>query len=346
MTTVQSLLGIELPIIQAPMAGVQGSALALAVSNAGGLGSLPCAMLSLEAMREELVRLRTGTTRPFNVNFFCHKSPASNAEREATWRAALAPYYAEYGIDPSKIPPGPGRAPFSDEAADVLEPFKPAVVSFHFGLPAPALLERVRRWGAKVLASATTVDEARWLEARGVDAIIAQGVEAGGHRGIFLTEDLTTQVGTFALLPQVVSAVKLPVIAAGGIADATGVGAALALGAAGVQVGTAYLLCPEATTSAIHRAALKSEAARHTALTNVFTGRPARGIVNRVIAEVGPISAQAPAFPLASAALAPLRAKAEAAGSGDFSPLWSGQNASGCREIPAAELTRALAAER
>jgi len=346
MTTVQSLLGIELPIIQAPMAGVQGSALALAVSNAGGLGSLPCAMLSLEAMREELVRLRTGTTRPFNVNFFCHKPPVSNAEREATWRAALAPYYAEYGIDPSKIPPGPGRAPFSDEAADALEPFKPAVVSFHFGLPAPALLARVRRWGAKVLASATTVDEARWLEARGVDAIIAQGVEAGGHRGIFLTEDLTTQVGTFALLPQVVSAVKLPVIAAGGIADARGVGAALALGAAGVQVGTAYLLCPEATTSAIHRAALKSEAARHTALTNVFTGRPARGIVNRVIAEVGPISAQAPVFPLASAALAPLRAKAEAAGSGDFSPLWSGQNASGCREIPAAELTRALAAER
>jgi len=346
MTSVQSLLGIELPIIQAPMAGVQGSALALAVSNAGGLGSLPCAMLSLEAMRGELVRLTTGTTRPFNVNFFCHKPPASNAEREATWRAALAPYYAEYGIDPSKIPPGPGRAPFSDEAADALEPFKPAVVSFHFGLPAPALLARVRRWGAKVLASATTVDEARWLEARGVDAIIAQGVEAGGHRGIFLTEDLTTQVGTFALLPQVVRAVKLPVIAAGGIADARGVGAALALGAAGVQVGTAYLLCPEATTSAIHRAALKSEAARHTALTNVFTGRPARGIVNRVIAEVGPISAQAPAFPLASAALAPLRAKAEAAGSGDFSPLWSGQNASGCREIPAAELTRALAAER
>jgi nitronate monooxygenase len=346
MTTLQSLLGIELPIIQAPMAGVQGSALALAVSNAGGLGSLPCAMLSLEALREELLRLRTGTTRPFNVNFFCHKPPASNVEREATWRAALAPYYAEYGIDPSKIPPGPGRAPFSDEAADVLEPFNPAVVSFHFGLPAPALLERVRRWGAKVLASATTVDEARWLEARGVDAIIAQGVEAGGHRGIFLTEDLTTQVGTFALLPQVVSAVKLPVIAAGGIADARGVGAALALGAAGVQVGTAYLLCPEATTSAIHRAALKSEAARHTALTNVFTGRPARGIVNRVIAEVGPISAQAPAFPLATAALAPLRAKAEAAGSGDFSPLWSGQNASGCREIPAAELTRALAAER
>jgi nitronate monooxygenase len=343
-TTLQALLGIDLPIIQAPMAGVQGSALALAVSNAGGLGSLPCAMLSLEAMREELSALQAGTSRPFNVNFFCHAPPAPSAEREAAWRVALAPYYAQYGIDASKIPPGPGRAPFSAEAADVLEPFKPAVVSFHFGLPSPALVERVRGWGAKILASATTVDEARWLESRGVDAVIAQGVEAGGHRGIFLSEDLTTQVGTFALLPQVVRAVNLPVIAAGGIADAKGVAAALALGAAGVQVGTAYLLCPEATTSAVHRAALKSEAARHTALTNVFTGRPARGIVNRIIAELGPISAAAPAFPLATAALAPLRARAEAAGSGDFSSLWSGQNASGCREIPAAELTRQLAA--
>jgi len=345
MTTVQSLLGIQLPIIQAPMAGVQGSALALAVSNAGGLGSLPCAMLSLDKLREELSVLRAGTARPFNVNFFCHTPPTPSAEREAAWRAALAPYFREYGVDASAIPTGPARAPFSADAADVLEPYKPAVVSFHFGLPAPDLLARVRGWGSKILCSATTVDEARWLEARGVDAIIAQGVEAGGHRGIFLSEDLTTQVGTFALLPQVIDAVRVPVIAAGGIANSKGVAAALALGAAGVQIGTAYLLCPEATTSALHRAALKSENARHTALTNVFTGRPARGIVNRIIAEVGPVSAAAPAFPLAAAALAPLRAKAEAAGSGDFSPLWSGQNASGCREIPAAELTRALAAD-
>lgn len=342
--SLRHLLGVERPVIQAPMAGVQGSALAIAVSNAGGLGSLPCAMLSLDALREELSLLKAGTAQPFNVNFFCHAAAASSAAREAAWRAALAPYYAEYGIDPSKIPAGPSRAPFSAEAADVLEPFRPAVVSFHFGLPAPVLLERVRGWGAKILCSATTVEEARWLEARGVDAIIAQGIEAGGHRGIFLSEDLTTQVGTLALLPQVAKAVKVPVIAAGGIADAAGVAAAMALGAAGVQVGTAYLLCPEATTSAIHRAALKSDAARHTALTNVFTGRPARGIVNRIVAELGPLSAQAPAFPLASAALAPLRAKAEAAGSGDFSPLWSGQNASGCREMPAAELTRVLAA--
>ncbi|HEX5513600.1 MAG TPA: nitronate monooxygenase, partial [Gammaproteobacteria bacterium] len=278
------------------------------------------------------------------VNFFCHTPPAPDAQREAAWRAALAPHYAEFGIDADSIPAGPGRAPFSAEAAEVLAEFRPAVVSFHFGLPSAELLARVKAWGAKVLSTATTVAEARWLEAHGADAIIAQGLEAGGHRGLFLTDDLTTQLGTFALLPQVVQAVKVPVIAAGGIADARGVVAAMVLGAAGVQVGTAYLLCPEATTTAIHRAALKSEAARHTAITNVFTGRPARGIVNRIIRELGPISPAAPAFPLATSAVAPLRAKAEAQGSGEFSPLWSGQNASGCKEIPAAELTRELAA--
>ena len=339
----QELLGIELPIIQAPMAGVQGSALAVAVSNAGGLGSLPCAMFGRDALREELAAIDRQTAQPFNVNFFCHEPPAPSPEREARWRAALAPYYEELGIDANAIPAGPGRAPFSSEAADVLDDFKPAVVSFHFGLPSPELLARVRALGAKIFSSATTVDEARWLEAHGVDAIIAQGLEAGGHRGIFLSDDLTTQIGTFALLPQIVQSVKLPVIAAGGIADAKGVAAAMALGAAGVQLGTAYLLCPEATTSAVHRAALKSEAARHTALTNLFTGRPARGIVNRLMKELGSISSAPPAFPLATAAIAPLRAKAEAQGSGDFSPLWSGQNA-GCKELPAGELTRALAA--
>ncbi len=344
MMTLQKLLGIELPIIQAPMAGVQGSALAVAVSNAGGLGSLPCAMLSLDALRNELVAIRTQTTKPFNVNFFCHAAPTPSAEREAVWRAALSPYYKEYGIDVDTIPAGPGRAPFSSKAADVLSEFKPAVVSFHFGLPSADLLARVRTWGSKIVSSATTVEEARWLEAQGVDAIIAQGLEAGGHRGIFLSDDLNTQVGTFALLPQVVQAVKVPVIAAGGIADSRGVAAAMTLGAAGVQIGTAYMLCPESTTSAVHRAALKSEAARHTALTNIFTGRPARGIVNRIMNELGPMCTATPAFPLATSAIAPLRAKAESRGSGDFSPLWSGQNASGCKEVPAADLTRELAA--
>lgn len=342
--TLREILGIEIPIIQAPMAGVQGSALAVAVSNAGGLGSLPCAMLGPDAMRKGLAAITAQTDKPFNVNFFCHVEPPLDVEREARWRAALLPYYKEYGIDADAAPAGPGRAPFSPAAADVLDEFKPAVISFHFGLPPAGLLARARNRGSKIFASATTVEEARRLEAQGVDAIIAQGLEAGGHRGMFLSEELSTQVGTFALLPQIVRAVKLPVIAAGGIADEKGVAAAMTLGSAGVQIGTAYLLCPEATTSAVHRAALKSDAASHTALTNLFTGRPARGIVNRLMKELGPVSAAVPPFPLATAAVAPLRARAESLGSGDFSPLWCGQNASGCREIPAAELTRSLAA--
>jgi len=344
MKTIRELFGIEVPIIQAPMAGVQLGALAAAVSEAGGLGSLPCALATPEIMSREIELIRARTPNPYNVNFFCHVPPQPDAQREARWREALGPYYREHGIDPASIPAGPGRAPFTSESADALERFKPPVVSFHFGLPEPRLLARVKGWGAKVIASATTVDEARWLEERGVDAVIAQGVEAGGHRGIFLGEDLTTQVGTFALVPQVVDAVKVPVIAAGGIADARGVKAALDLGAAGVQVGTAFLLCEEATTSKLHRAALKSPAARHTALTNLFTGRPARGIVNRIMRDLGAMSPLAPAFPLATGGIAPLRAKAEAAGSTDFTSLWSGENASGCREVPAGEQLRALAA--
>lgn len=342
--TLQDLFGIELPVIQAPMAGAQTSALAIAVSNAGGLGSLPCAMLTPEVLRAELAALTAQTCRPYNVNFFCHIPPAPDPEREARWRAALGPYYAEYGIDPATVPAGGGRAPFRHELADLLEAFKPPVVSFHFGLPSPALLQRVKSWGSKVLSSATTVAEARWLEANGADAVIAQGLEAGGHRGMFLSDDLTTQVGTMALLPQVVRAVRIPVIAAGGIADAGGVRAALALGAAGVQVGTAYLLCPEATTTALHRAALKSQRVEHTVLTNLITGRPARGIVNRLMRELGPLSDAPPAFPMATAALMPLKTAAEELGRDDFSTLWAGQNAAGCREIPAAQLTRQLVA--
>ncbi|HEX5092300.1 MAG TPA: nitronate monooxygenase [Burkholderiales bacterium] len=342
---ISELFGTELPIIQAPMAGAQAGAMAIAVSNAGALGSLPCALLTTDSMRTELEAIRAQTSKPFNVNFFCHTPPVPSAEREAAWQTALAPFYREYGIDPASIPSGQGRAPFSEDFADALEPYRPPVVSFHFGLPSKRLLGRVKGWGSKVLCTATTVDEARWLESQGVNGIIAQGVEAGGHRGMFLTGDLTTQVGTFSLVPQVLRAVKLPVIAAGGIADARGVATLLEMGAAGVQVGTAYLLCPEALTSAVQRAALKSEASRHTALTNVFTGRPSRGIVNRVMRELGIMNGAAPEFPLAAAAIAPLRAKAEAAGLGDFTPLWSGQNATGCREVPAAQLTLELAAE-
>ncbi|PSF05422.1 2-nitropropane dioxygenase [Marinobacter fuscus] len=338
----QSLPGIKKPIIQAPMAGVQDHRLAAAVSNAGGLGSLPCAMLDSKALRAELEALTKATDRPYNLNFFAHSPPTPDPIRESRWRDALAPYYAEFGLNLADIPCGPGRLPFNEETAEIVETWQPAVVSFHFGLPEPTLLERVKRTGAWVLSTATTVEEAIWLEQNGADAVIAQGLEAGGHRGIFLTTDMTTQMGTFALVPQVTAAIKLPVIAAGGIADAQGVQAALALGAVAAQVGTAFLLCPEANTRPLHREALASPAASHTAITNLFSGGPARGIVNRVIRELGPVSDEAPAFPLATSAMGLLRSAAEASGSGDFSPLWSGQNTSGCRDIPAGELVELL----
>ena len=341
--TLRRWVDVELPVIQAPMAGVQGSALAVAASEAGGLGFLPCAMLTPDAINDELVAITARTQRPYGVNFFCHEPPQPDPDREREWRAALAPYYDAFGIDAATIPAGPGRQPFTSQAADVIERFRPAVVSFHFGLPSRELLERVRAWGSKIVSSATTVEEARWLAARGVDAIIAQGSEAGGHRGMFLTDDVTTQLGTLALLPQVLRAVSVPVIAAGGIADPATVKAMLSLGAAAVQIGTTFLLCPEATTSAVHRTALASEQASHTALTNLVSGRAARGIVNRIMRELGPMSAAPPAFPLATSAIAPLRARAEARGSGDFSPLWCGQNASGCRNIAAGRLLRELA---
>ena len=338
-----ALLGTALPIIQAPMAGVQDSRLAIAVSNAGGLGSLPCAMLTLEGLHQQLSTIRAATDKPYSVNFFSHQPPTPDPAREQLWRDTLGCYYQEYEINPASIPAGPGRQPFTAEAAEVLAEFKPPIVSFHFGLPEQALLDRVKSWGAKVFSTATTLDEALWLEANGVDAIIAQGLEAGGHRGMFLTEDISTQVGTFALLPQVLEAVKVPVIAAGGIASAKGVAAAMSLGAAAVQIGTAYMLCAEATTSAIHREVLKSSDAGHTALTNLFSGRPARGVMNRVMREIGPMNNSTAPFPLATAAIAPLRSAAEAQGSGDFSPLWAGQNVSGCEEISAAEMTQRLA---
>lgn len=337
------LFGTELPIIQAPMASVQGSDLAVAVSNAGGLGSLPCAMLGIDAIRRDFENIRSRTLKPFNANFFCHNPPVPNLERERAWKALFSSYYTELGIDVETIPFGAARLPFNREMAELVCEFRPKVVSFHFGLPSPELLGMVKASGAKVISSATTVEEAIWLEEHGVDAVIAQGLEAGGHRGMFLTSDINTQVGTFALLPQVVAAVRVPVIAAGGIATARGVRAALDLGASAVQIGTAFLLCPEATTSKVHRTALKSDEARITALTNVFTGRPARGIVNRMVRELGPMSSMTPEFPNATAASFLLRQKSEGMGLRDFSPLWAGQNTSGCKEISAAQLTQELA---
>ena len=340
---ITDLLGIDLPVIQAPMAGSQGSALAIAVCNAGGLGSLPCAMIGPEQIRKELNAIRAATSKPYNVNFFVHKEPAPDAARQAEWRAVLAPYFAEHGIDPASIQAGPQRLPFNAAAADVLEEFTPAVVSFHFGLPSDALMKRVKSWGTKILSSATTLDEARYLAAHGVDAIIAQGAEAGGHRAMFLAADTGTQIPTAMLVKQIAGATTVPVIAAGGIATDADAAAAMLWGAAGVQAGTAYLYCPESTPNPLHRAALQSEAAATTAMTNLFTGRPARAIVNRLVREIGPINRAAPEFPLAATEIFALRSKAELNGIDDFHGLWAGENARRCRTMGAAELTRELA---
>ncbi|MBO3277707.1 NAD(P)H-dependent flavin oxidoreductase [Pseudomonas schmalbachii] len=342
---IRDLLGIELPIVQAPMAGANGSALAIAVAEAGGLGSQPCALLNAEQIRVEVATFRAASRKPLNMNFFCHQPPQPDAEREARWRARLKPYYEELGADFDAPYPPSNRAPFDADLCTLVEELRPEVVSFHFGLPQAELLARVKATGAKVISSATTVAEAVWLERHGCDAIIAMGLEAGGHRGTFLDLDMNTQVGLFALLPQVVDAVRVPVIAAGGIGDARGIAAAFMLGASAVQLGTAYLFCPEAKVSAVHRRALHEARDDSTALTNIFTGRPARSIVNRIMREIGPLTDLAPEFPLAGGALAPLRAKSEPGGSGEFINLWSGQAARFGRVLPAGELTRKLAEE-
>jgi nitronate monooxygenase len=340
-TRILDLLGIELPIIQAPMAGANGSAMVIAASNAGGLGSMPAALLTIEQLREELKTIRQHSQRPFNINYFCHQPPAPDEQRARDWKSLLEPYYRELGADFDAPTPVSNRAPFDVAACEVVEEFRPEVVSFHFGLPEKSLLDRVKATGAKILSSATTVEEAVWLEQHGCDAIIAMGYEAGGHRGMFLSDDLSSQVGTLALVPQIVDAVKVPVIAAGGISDARGVAAAFMLGASAVQVGTAYLFTPEAKVSASHYKALRTAKESETAVTNLFTGRPARGILNRVMREIGPISDKAPKFPLAGGALMPLRAKDEA----DFSNLWAGQAFRLSAEMTTAELTRRLADE-
>jgi len=314
------------------------------VGAAGGLGALPCAMLTAAQIAEEIEAFRAACPgRPLNLNFFCHQPPLPDAERDARWKQALKPYYSELGADFEAPTPVSNRAPFDEQSCQLVERLRPEVVSFHFGLPAPQLLQRVKATGAKVLSSATTVAEAVWLERHGCDAIIAMGYEAGGHRGMFLSEEITSQIGTFALVPQIADAVKVPVIAAGGIGDHRGLVAALALGASAVQIGTAYLFCPEAKVSAAHRHALDTAPASETALTNLFTGRPARGIINRVMRELGPMSELAPRFPLAGGALMPLRAITDPQGNSDFSNLWSGQALRLGRHLPAGELTQDIA---
>ncbi|EIK63337.1 NAD(P)H-dependent flavin oxidoreductase [Pseudomonas lactis] len=338
-TRILDLLGIEVPIIQAPMAGATTTAMVIAAQQAGALGSMPAAALSQEQLREALALIRQASHAPLNVNFFCHQPPDVDDARDQAWKALLQPYYHELGADFDAPTPVSNRAPFNDAACQVVEEFRPEVVSFHFGLPEKSLLDRVKATGAKVLSSATTVEEAVWLEQHGCDAIIAMGIEAGGHRGLFLSDDLNSQIGLMALLPQIVDAVSVPVIAAGGIGDARGIVAAFALGASAVQIGTAYLFTPEATVSASHHHALRHAQASETALTNLFTGRPARGIVNRVMRELGAINPAAPAFPKAGGALMPLKAKDEAG----FSNLWAGQALGLGKDLSTYDLTRQLA---
>jgi nitronate monooxygenase len=338
------LFRTEFPIVQAPMAGVQDADIMIGAATGGALPSLPCAMISPEKAREQVKIVRQRVATPVNLNFFCHEAEDADPRSEAVWRKRLAPYYKELGLDPEALIPFANRAPFDAAMCELVEELKPEVVSFHFGLPDQALLKRVKAAGCLVISSATIVREAVWLEQHGADAIIAQGAEAGGHRGMFLTDDIAEQIGTFALVPQVVDAVKVPVIAAGGIADGRGIAAAFALGAAGVQIGTAYLRCPESRVIAPARAALAEARDDATVITNVMTGRPARGVANRVMREVGPIASDAPAFPHAATALGPLKAAAEKLGKVDFTNLWAGQALRLGREMPAAELTRELAA--
>jgi len=337
------LFRTEFPIVLAPMAGVMDAELVIAAAQGGALGSLPCGMISAEKAREQVNIIRQRVSAPINLNFFCHEPVDADPKREAAWRQRLTPYYKELGLDPAAPVSVANRAPFDAAFCEVVEEQKPEIVSFHFGLPNPSLLRRVKAAGCIVMSSATIVREAIWLEENGADVIIAQGAEAGGHRGMFLTENIAEQPGTFALVPQVVDAVKVPVIAAGGIADGRGIAAAFALGASAVQIGTAYLRCPESKVIAPARAALAQALDDSTVITNVMTGRPARGVANRVMREVGPISPDAPAYPHSATSLAPLKAAAEKLGKVDFTNLWAGQAVRMGREMPATELTRALA---
>lgn len=339
--SLSSIWGTRYPLIQAPMAGVQDERLALAVSTAGALGSLPAAMLDAVSMRSKLQVLQASGL-PYNVNFFCHRSLPPTPEVEATWLATLRPYYREMNIEPGLAPSSSSRRPFDAQMAEVLEEFRPTVVSFHFGLPDRLLLASIKARGAFVISSATTPREALWLQKNGADGVILQGLEAGGHRGHFLDCYTQLQSSTSELLAKVAGQLSIPLIAAGGIADAAGVKAAMELGASCVQAGTPFLLCTEALTTPIHRARLRDREAQ-TALTNVFTGGLARGLINRVMQELGPVSELAPPFPHATPAIAPLRTRAESLGLDAFTPLWSGINRHGCIEGPAHQVVEALA---
>lgn len=344
-TKLLDIAGITHPVVQAPMAGLSTVEMAVAVSNAGGLGSLACAAQDPAGVRETLAAFRQHTDRPANVNFFANDPPVDDPDVEAAWLSTLKPYYQE--LD-EPLPSGlatPSVQPFDASQCAVMEDLQPVIVSFHFGLPDSVLVARLKRVGIKIMSTATTVAEARWLQQAGCDLIIAQGFEAGGHRGMFLSLDTDTQIGTMALVPQIVDAVDVPVIAAGGIADGRGIIAALALGASGVQIGTAYLQADEAATGPLYRAALATAQADQTALTTAMSGRPTRCLENRAIRDLRPVSDEAPSFPKGFAAMGPLRVKAELKGSTDFSAHYCGQAAALSWPGKAGDLTRQMTAD-
>ena len=336
------LLGIDHPIVQAPMGGESTPALAVAVSNAGGLGGLGCSFMSMEELRTKAEEIRSGTNRPFNFNFFAHPEPREDPDLDAETRARVAPFYEELGLDSV---PERGEAScetFNEAKLSVLLDIRPKITSFHFGLPPLPMVEALQDAGSLIFCSATTVAEARFLNESGVDAIIAQGWEAGGHRGTFETSFEDFGVGTMALVPQIVDAVDVPVIAAGGIADGRGIAAAFALGASGVQMGTAFLSCPEANISDDHRAALRQARDDDTRLTRAFSGRPARAKNNRYIEAMAKDQVPLPDFPTMSTFSSPLREASEHRGDTDFQFLLYGQAAALNRELPAAELMERL----
>ena len=332
----RDLLGSRLPIIAAPMAGAGGVQLAAEAMAGGAVGSLPCALLAPDEILAQAAEVRARAEGPINLNFFCHSMP-DDAD-DGAWLSLLRPFYDEFGVEPSQ---GAAlRRPFDEGMCRVVEEARPELVSFHFGLPEDVLLDRVRASGARILGNATTVAEAKMLAGRGVDAVIAQGWEAGGHAGRFLDYPSDEALGLIALVPQAADVTGLPIIAAGGIGDGRGIAAALMLGATAVQIGTAYLHCPESLITTAHRAAMSGSAAQHTAFTNLFSGGLARGLPTRLTDELGRIRQEAPPFPLASVALAPLAKAADG-----FSPMWAGQSASLARPMPARELTELLGRE-
>ena len=341
-TDLLDLLGITHPIVQAPMSGFSSPALVAAVSNAGALGSLGCATLATQAARDQVEEIRRTSNQPFNLNFFVHPAPHIDADLAHRVRVRLSTYYDEFGAGSVPEPSVPFPH-FDQERLQLVLDLRPRVVSFHFGLPPGDALKRIKQTGAVVLSSATTVDEARKLEAQGADAIIAQGFEAGGHRGTFTEGDGAGLIGTMALVPQVVDAVRVPVIAAGGIADGRGIAAAFALGASGVQIGTAFLGCPEAVVPAMHRNALRRASDEDTRLTRAFTGRSARALRNRFIDEME--DSDVLDFPAQISLTRPLfQAKSEEARMACL-PLWAGQAAPLVRDLPAAQFVDALVAE-